>query len=533
MVKCKKLVESGYFPKELPPPFNSRKLGRILHLLELNSLELLVKRWQQEDRELNKAESKCCSFSIPRTRNIRRMISIPNPLYQIILCHQFEKNWDEIAAFLSNSYISISLPVLPIKNEKSNRSFDTRSNYENTEQQIAICSSKYRVMLKTDIARFYNTIYTHSIPWALHEKEYAKLNRSDSNLCGNVIDKWVRSTKEGQTLGIPVGPDTSLLISEIICTAVEKEFERILGKKIIGVRFFDDLTLFFNEKAEALVALTKLLESLNKFELEINPVKTSIEEIPYAPIPEWKSTIRHYVFRSNKNPEIEKILQKNDLLDYFSKTFDYYNKFSDHNVLLYALKAIQRVNIYRENWELMESFILKIIIFEGSCIPTATDIFLEYYVEAYPLNKDVIKDTIIEIITYNSRYSNDYEISWALWLLYVIDIKITDDITDKFQNTSNPVIQLMILDLREKGLINVDVESLNWKQYLDKKHLYDEHWLIAYEAYVKGWLPSSDGNFIDDDPFFKILKDNGVEFYENKIVVDGDYIDQGWDLRFY
>jgi hypothetical protein len=171
----------------------------------------------------------------------------------------------------------------------------------------------------------------------------------------------------------------------------------------------------------------------------------------------------------------------------------------------------------------MESFILKIIIFEGSCIPTATNIFFDYERKNYIINKDKIKETIIELLNFHTKYSNDYEISWALWLLYVLDITIPEEITDKFKNTDNPIVQLMILDLTNKGKINVDVDSLNWKQYMDKKYLYDENWLLAYEANVKGWLPNVSSDFVDEDPFFKILKDNHVEFYDDNISFDEDY----------
>jgi hypothetical protein len=49
---------------------------------------------------------------------------------------------------------------------------------------------------------------------------------------------------------------------------------------------------------------------------------------------------------------------------------------------------------------------------------------------------------------------------------------------------------------------------------MTKDGLYDEQWLLAYEANVKGWLPSvGGGDHVNADPGFSFLKNAGVEFY--------------------
>ena len=45
--------------------------------------------------------------------------------------------------------------------------------------------------------------------------------------------------------------------------------------------------------------------------------------------------------------------------------------------------------------------------------------------------------------------------------------------------------------------------------------LYDEHWLLSYEANIKGWLPSlGAADHVAADPNFGFLKANGVHFYD-------------------
>ena len=48
--------------------------------------------------------------------------------------------------------------------------------------------------------------------------------------------------------------------------------------------------------------------------------------------------------------------------------------------------------------------------------------------------------------------------------------------------------------------------------------LYEEQWLLAYEANVKGWLPSQGGpDHVAADNNFGFLKNSAVEFYVSTI----------------
>jgi hypothetical protein len=43
-------------------------------------------------------------------------------------------------------------------------------------------------------------------------------------------------------------------------------------------------------------------------------------------------------------------------------------------------------------------------------------------------------------------------------------------------------------------------------------------WLVAYEADVKGWLPSAEKpNHVDSSPGFSELKRAGISFYDEKV----------------
>jgi len=510
MLTTKALIGKGYFPDNIIPPLNTTHLANILDELTLDNLESIIK-----SNGLN--ESKCCLHSTPRTQNLRRNFYIPNPLHQIRLCHCIENNWPEIKTFISDSPISLSSPIII---EDWPRSFKRKADWREKRQQLALRSTAYRTMLKTDISRYYQTIYTHSIPWALHGKETAKANPNNfKDYFGNCLDLYVRCGMESQTIGIPTGPDSSHIISEIIGRSIERELEKSLTDyniELKGVRFIDDFALFFKSRHDAEVALHKIHDSLKYYELEINPNKTEIVDLPAILEIDWVSNLRNFNFRNidGKDKSTAVRIQNTDIFNFFSRSFEYYKKHPDDNTLLYTLKRIKEQEILPENWSIFESFILKSAIYEGSCIPVVVKILKIYEDAGFSLDKSKISSVISEIIKYHSKFSHGYEISWALWLAKELNIQIEAEIEEIISRCDDSIVVLVALDLMKSNLLNSKIDTSIWCNFMNRDQLYDDHWLLAYEANIKKWLPIEGKNYIMTDPFFKILKKHNIHFYD-------------------
>ena len=142
----------------------------------------------------------------------------------------------------------------------------------------SLCRASARYVLQTDITNFYPSIYTHVIPWALHSKSVAKQNRNNFNLLGNVLDLIIRNSQDQQTLGIHIGPDCSLVIAEIILSAVDAAL--LSTGAVNGFRYLDDYEFGFATYSEGEQALADLQGVLSVYELHLNPRKTSLFELP-------------------------------------------------------------------------------------------------------------------------------------------------------------------------------------------------------------------------------------------------------------
>ncbi|MGM1047014.1 MAG: RNA-directed DNA polymerase [Bacillota bacterium] len=495
-------ILKGYFPTELVPGFTTKVLG--------NQINDIVSSLSGTSLTINGQPirgSKCCIHTIPKIQHQRRTLSVPNPYHQIKVFETIIDNWTTIKSTINKSKYSLTKPIV---HKDLKRAINRQHSFSEIPQKIPVLSSNSRYVLKTDISRYYPTIYTHSIPWACHGKSFAKRNRGAAHF-GNVLDTNVRNTQDQQTIGIPIGPDSSYVISEIIGSVMDQEIHKELG--INGLRYLDDYYFFLNTLSEAEEALTKIHKIAKQFELEINPEKTKIYPLPESLEFNWTSEIRNYEFHSSVKR------QKTDLVTFFSKAFEYSKKHPNEYVLKYSLVRIKNVLIDKQNWELYESLILNSMIAEPSVIPTVLEIFLAYRNKGYNLNLNKIEKTINNNVGYHSKLGHGYEVAWSLWLAKSLNIKISRAAAKELSSVEDSFARITALDMRSIGLISTGLNVSEWNNYLSHEQLYQENWIFAYEAVKKGWLTSR-SNYIASDTFFSILSSRNIEFYDSTLQVE-------------
>ncbi|MEA4949098.1 MAG: RNA-directed DNA polymerase, partial [Petrimonas sp.] len=390
------LLSNGYFPKELPPNFATSSFSKFIETHE-TTLDTTFKNPK-------KISTINCKHSFSRSKSFRRELMIPNPILQYNLSKVLSDNWITINALINRSNISTSKPI---KNELSKRAFIPEIEREKFSLKRAALRSSSKFILKTDISEFYHSIYTHSIPWAIHSKDTAKANRCNQ-LWGNLLDNWVRNGQDGQTIGIPVGPDSSLIIAEIIMSAIDLEIESKI-KGIKGLRYFDDYEFSFSDRSSAESALNVINNIVNSYELRLNPIKTSILELPQRFEESWISKLRTYKFSSSIQG------QKSDIADYFDVACDYYHQFQNSNVFTYAIARLRSETIAEENWDYVQHLLSQAMTVEPSLIPISYWIMLNHTEKGYSINKDIFTQCLNNLIIRLTPLGHSNELAWCLW----------------------------------------------------------------------------------------------------------------------
>lgn len=127
-------------------------------------------------------------------------------------------NWPQLLRHLHKSKLSKSIPVGV---RGPGRAVAPRHTFDSLLELRAEIRSTSHFLLRADVSNFYDSVYTHTIPWAIHTREWAKkpTNRYDMNALGNILDKRAQRGQSDQTIGIPVGPDSSFVMAEVSIAA--------------------------------------------------------------------------------------------------------------------------------------------------------------------------------------------------------------------------------------------------------------------------------------------------------------------------
>lgn len=502
------LIKRGYFPKELPPPFQTEQFADKLAKIEVDwkTVNTAIIKLARPLREAFKErfwESKWVVHSIPKVGYSRRLLGIPNPYHQSIICFTVSDKWAEIQAIFDKSNISSSKPI---KDDTNNRALKSIHNFGLFRKNCSINSYDKLYEVKTDVSRFYGTIYTHIIPWIIHTKPVAKTDRKNLALLGNLLDKNLRESNSGQTLGIPIGPDTSLVIAEIIgCTLDELIQKKFNSSTVKGHRYIDDYYIYCESQADSEKVFKYIQSIFTEFQLDINEEKTKISKSPFPFESDWSIELGSFTFR--KHPQS----QQTDIERFVSIAFKHAKENPKDSVLNFAITILKGIPLFDESWNLYQSFVLKIAITEPVTLPIVTQILVSHKLKVEKLK---VKSIVENIIKEHTLKGHHFEVSWSLWLCKEFEIKIPNTIAEMVFASNDVTSILIALDLKKNGFINKSVATSNLRLELTPESLMDERWLLTYESLKHNWIKSPTVNPLDKNEYFDILRKHDVHFYD-------------------
>ena len=350
----KSLLERGFFPRELPPPFNTKTFAKYAQKVGLS--------WPTG------VWTRCVSHNLARPGGLRRPLRIPNPLSYFALADLIASNWGLITAHTWKHRLSASRPHVM---KRSSRAVVACYHQGELTRLRALRRRSARFLLLTDIDQFYPTIYTHAIPWALHTKAVCKSalksgkGKKGTPLLGDALDKALQQMNEGQTHGIPIGPDTSLVTAEVLLAAADDALLEKTGG-LSGFRYVDDYELAFQSLSAAEESLAELEAILASLELRLNPKKTRIVDLPQGLESSWSIELKSMSIRT-KHP----VAQRNDILALFSRAFDLAALHPSDSVLRFAVSHLQRLKVTTSAWRSFHNCVLGAATAEPSMLTVA------------------------------------------------------------------------------------------------------------------------------------------------------------------
>ncbi|MFN7708363.1 MAG: RNA-directed DNA polymerase [Sphingobacteriia bacterium] len=289
------LSGDAYFSEKLPPYFDFEGfISSIYEIIDKRKLKDLLLKKGILPSKFEKVNH--VIYHNKDGKYAWRPLQLINPVLYILLVRIITEkdNWKLILKRFEDLKIDqiecTSMPVCPIKIDKKSETLKGASIsewVERNEQKSLSLALNYEYVLHTDIVDCYGSIYTHTIAWALHDKETAKENKNGTvkeSLVGDEIDKTIQGMQHGQTNGIPQGSVLMDFIAEMVLAYADSLLEKELKKELSQgpvlnfriLRHRDDYRVFAQNSSDLEMIMRSLSKILMELGMKLNKEKTYI-----------------------------------------------------------------------------------------------------------------------------------------------------------------------------------------------------------------------------------------------------------------
>ena len=282
--RFERLLSHGYFAPELPPCFVSDRLAAKRNAIwkHIEAIKIPSKDGKNLNEQAGLQDLQFTDelVQLPRFGRTDRRHGVPNPIAYMA-----------IAKILANHFVQLRSRTLKLSGlSTSPLVFDwtgtraiLRPTVDLLEDFRLDLSSRREEYVSADLRAFYHSVYTHSIPWAVRGKAEAKAKRHDDHY-SNLLDQLSRNAQDGQTIGLPVGPDTSRILGEVVTSGVDAELaaNAALGPRDAS-RYIVDYTVSSADGRSGAALAAALRRAAAVYEVELNQDKTAIVSTAAAP----------------------------------------------------------------------------------------------------------------------------------------------------------------------------------------------------------------------------------------------------------
>lgn len=290
-------------------PFNFR----VAHNLDGRTLSVVHPRNQVAVASFYATHSALITYHTSVSEfSIRRPVSVSGYAYFKDKLH--EERLDAVAGVeeADREYEQLGSYFVYQKYRNIHRFFESHE-YHRSEK-------KYDAMVQIDVSKCFDSIYTHSLPWAVLGKDQTKFSLEKSKTTfGGKFDALMQNLNHKETNGIVIGPEFSRVFAEIILQSVDVELIKKLADRENFIhkvdyeifRYVDDFFVFCNEESLQLKIIEVLQEILKSKKLSINTAKIKHYQKPII----TEITIAKERISFLLNDEINPMCEKESLAD--------------------------------------------------------------------------------------------------------------------------------------------------------------------------------------------------------------------------
>ncbi len=500
-LRFKRLISHGFFAPELPPCFISDDLARYRESL-WNAVESVPKLSNARYPGAKQFISEPAWFYFPRYGRDDRKHAAINPISYLAISKVLADHFVQLRSASRKSRFSASPLVFDWVGSRAvfRPSIDLRDDFR---INLATRHERY---VAADIRAFFHSIYTHSIPWAIYGKAWSKQNRQITHY-GNLLDLFCRNAQDGQTIGLPVGPDTSRLVAEVIASALDEKLSEIIQiEDLDASRYIDDYTIAVASGLSGDSLIAAVRQAAAFYELELNNDKSAVDLTSKRPSTGWKQAAIAHVPRSDKTT--------NSFLRFFYEVGRVCNDHPELNVEKFAFQNARSAFVNADEWSVLQSHLTNAYRRNSTLISFLVEVLVLREIEHGDVDKAKLAGFLERRLPELAQENRTGEIIWLLFLVIRLGVELPSNKLSRLFQLENSMVALMLTYASNSGTVLGVVDHSTWQQHLSSQGLKGSMWLYAYESIRNGTNPSTDRTFIEQDPFFSALLNRNVKFFD-------------------
>lgn len=158
--------------------------------------------------------------------------------------------------------------------EQLRNQFVNQFNFSNKQEKELEAERKSLYVMHLDVSNFYGSIYSHFLEREGKTETFSICE--DKELYFKFLDTYSMYINSSETKGIPTGPFSSRIISELLMCNVDMELLKNIDKNIFYLRNVDDMSFFARDIESLYRAKNDVEKVLFKFKLSTSDTKTKI-----------------------------------------------------------------------------------------------------------------------------------------------------------------------------------------------------------------------------------------------------------------
>jgi hypothetical protein len=237
------------------------------------------------------------------------------------------------------------------------------------------------------------------------------------------LDLAIQRGNSRETFGIPVGPDTSRIVAEILLSGVQSNevFDKVVDGRL-AYRLVDDFFIGFEDEGTAGRCQDALRRALWDYSLHLNESKTRIVHASTVFDNGWKYEIDNFPIKIKSPAEQREAVRR--LLEI---ALQYCNARQDSQPASFFCRRLLSMQIVSENVPFILDCMLRIARDFTVCLKFAAQFITQYrllLLGSSPLK--VIERWVQLILATHASRGHDLEISWVLVVCGVLGCRLTD-----------------------------------------------------------------------------------------------------------